>query len=185
MSDKHLNALVDSNLSTLKAAADLLKTLSTEEFTVSHQPYFDSSPGKHLRHVLDHYLCFRGGFTAGLINYDQRSRDGRLESDKNHALSIIQQLCDFLDPLRQGNRVDRPLAVLMCNDVALPRGKITQSSLGRELQFLQGHSVHHYALIAAILRFSGKTLDPQFGVAPSTLVYEETTKIVDSVKESA
>ena len=64
----------------------------------------------------------------------------------------------------------------MCNDVAAPEGEITESSLGRELQFLQGHSVHHYALMAAMMRFSGEPVDDHFGVAPSTIVHEETVK---------
>ena len=51
------------------------------------------------------------------------------------------------------------------------------SSVERELQFLRSHTVHHFALIAVILRLSGVEPDEQFGVAPSTLRYREENSI--------
>ncbi len=47
----------------------------------------------------------------------------------------------------------------------------TRSSLGRELQFLVSHTVHHYALIAIASRMQGIWPKESFGVAPSTLKY--------------
>ena len=49
------------------------------------------------------------------------------------------------------------------------------STVARELRFLVSHTVHHYALIAMVLR--GHGLDPgeEFGVAPSTLAYWSET----------
>ncbi|MGH1484967.1 MAG: DinB family protein [Cellvibrionaceae bacterium] len=176
MSDTHLQALIDSNLTTLAAAADLLAGLSAEKYTQIQRPYFESSMGKHLRHILDHYICFKRDFTAGLIDYDQRQRDCQLETDRDYAITIIEQLQDFLINLKSESNAGQSLKILMCNDVAAPEGEITESSLGRELQFLQGHSVHHYALMAAMMRFSGEHIDDHFGVAPSTIVHEETVK---------
>ena len=45
----------------------------------------------------------------------------------------------------------------------------SQSTIRRELQYLQAHTVHHYALIAFILRLQGREPAASFGVAPSTL----------------
>ncbi|MEO0443510.1 MAG: DinB family protein [Pseudomonadota bacterium] len=176
MSDTHLNSLVDSNISTLNAASGLLEALPVDQFTRVQQPYFESSLGKHLRHVLDHYLCFQRDYDSGLIDYDQRNRDCQLETDKDYALGVISQLRLFFLELKARAKVDQPLKVLMCNDVATPNGEITQSSLGRELQFMQGHSVHHYALMAAMMRFSGHPVNDHFGVAPSTIVHKKTVK---------
>jgi hypothetical protein len=44
-----------------------------------------------------------------------------------------------------------------------------ESSISRELQFLSSHAVHHFALIAMTLRAEGVPMDPDFGMAPSTL----------------
>lgn len=46
------------------------------------------------------------------------------------------------------------------------------SSLGRELQFLSSHTLHHYALIKLLLDDTGLDLGPEFGVAPSTLAWQ-------------
>ena len=176
LKDLHLIGLIDSNLHTLDNAAELLRTLSAEDYRHIHQPYFESSIGKHLRHILDHYLCFQRDFHSGLVDYDQRLRDVKLETDKDYALTVIAKIVQFLSTLQQQTGQDHPLKVQLCNDVELPAGSITLSSLGRELQFLQGHSVHHFALIAAILRLDGHSVSSDFGVAPSTLVHEKTVK---------
>jgi hypothetical protein len=41
--------------------------------------------------------------------------------------------------------------------------------VGRELQYLLSHTIHHYAIIGSILRAQGVEPGPDFGVAPSTL----------------
>jgi hypothetical protein len=45
----------------------------------------------------------------------------------------------------------------------------SQSTVGRELQYLLSHTIHHYAIIGSILRAQGREPGPDFGVAPSTL----------------
>jgi len=160
----------------LDMAAELLVSLPVDRFVQIQRPYFESSLGKHVRHILDHYICFRRDFENGLIDYDQRQRDCQLEIDKDYALSTIKRLKQFILSIKTIGKVDQPLRVVMCNDVESPAGEITQSTLGRELQFLQGHSVHHFALMAAMLRFTGDNVDHDFGVAPSTLVHEKTVK---------
>jgi hypothetical protein len=44
-----------------------------------------------------------------------------------------------------------------------------RSTVARELQFLLSHTIHHYALIALVLRLQGFTTGEEFGVNPSTL----------------
>jgi hypothetical protein len=46
------------------------------------------------------------------------------------------------------------------------------SSVGRELQALSSHTIHHFALIAIALRVHGLEVDPDFGMSPSTLRYQ-------------
>lgn len=176
MSNAYLHNLVESNVQALDMTVDLLSSLPADRLVQIQRPYFESSLGKHIRHVLDHYICFQRDFSKGLIDYDQRQRDCQLEKDKDYMLSRIKQLRQFLLSITSSSQVDQPLQVLMCNDVDTPSGDTTESTLGRELQFLQGHSVHHFALMAAMLRFSGDNVDHDFGIAPSTLAHEKTVK---------
>lgn len=177
MSQKQIIGLVDSNLHTLNTAIKLLSDLPSDLYTKVHSPCFESSLGKHMRHIVDHYLCFKRDFHKGVIDYDQRNRDSQLETDKDYALSVCQEVRHFLSQLvLEGDACD-PLHVLMCNDIDMPAGEVTISSLGRELQFLQGHSVHHFALMAVMLKLAGVEINQDFGVAPSTIVHNQTVKV--------
>lgn len=176
MSQKQIIGLVDSNLHTLDAAIKLLSDLPSDLYIKVQSPYFESSLGKHMRHIVDHYLCFQRDLHKGVIDYDQRHRDSQLETDKDYALSVCQDIRHFLSQLVLGSDARDALHVLMCNDVAIPAGEVTVSSLGRELQFLQGHSVHHYALMAAMMKLAGVEINQDFGVAPSTIVHNRTVK---------
>ena len=59
-----------------------------------------------------------------------------------------------------------------CDQEALDDRFLT-SSPARELQVLSSHTIHHFALIAMTLTALGVPIDPDFGVAPSTLRYRE------------
>ena len=56
------------------------------------------------------------------------------------------------------------------------------SSIERELEFLQSHTIHHYALIGFKLRAFGFDLPVEFGVAPSTLRFWNRQKIGGGLK---
>jgi hypothetical protein len=43
-----------------------------------------------------------------------------------------------------------------------------RSTLARELRALASHTIHHYALVAVVLRLRGVAVPAHFGVAPST-----------------
>ena len=58
------------------------------------------------------------------------------------------------------------------------------SSIGRELQALSSHTIHHFALIAVTLRLHGIVVDPDFGMSPSTLRYQAAKSTLPS-KEAA
>lgn len=177
MSQKQIIGLVDSNLHTLDTAIKLLVDLPSDLYTKVQKPYFESSLGKHLRHIVDHYLCFKRDFLEGTIDYDQRHRDCQLEIDKDYAVSVCRDIQKFLKVLvADGFEADHPLQVLMCTDVQIPAGEKTYSSIGRELQFLQGHSVHHFALMATIIKLAGVEIYEDFGVAPSTINHNKTVK---------
>ena len=49
----------------------------------------------------------------------------------------------------------------------------SRSSVLRELDFLRSHTVHHYSLIAMLLRLHEIDPGAEFGVAPSTLRHWE------------
>jgi uncharacterized damage-inducible protein DinB len=172
-----MSSLIQCNVQILAVASDMINQLPADKYNHVESPYFESCLGKHIRHIVDHYLCFIRDLDNGVIDYEQRQRDTQTETNKVHALDVISDISRFFIQAEKENLRDKPLSVLLCSDVALPDGEATQSSVRRELQFLHGHSVHHYALIATMLRFYGMHTSREFGVAPSTLLHEKTVKV--------
>ena len=112
MACKHLYGLVYSNLHTLDSAIGLLDELSTEQYTKLHTPLFESSIGKHLRHIIDHYLCFQRDFTSGLIDYNCRERDSQLETNRQYAHDVLCQVKVFMASFQAYIAVNQPLQVI-------------------------------------------------------------------------
>ena len=166
----HLEQLVHDNRHFLQQAADLIEQISDELYANNDSRYFMSGVGKHIRHILGFYEQFLAGWPEK-IDYDARQRSPRLEDERtvaqNHINAVIDQLSQLLDT------VDSPsLAVQVKNDdTDTAEDVFSHSTVARELQFLKSHTVHHFAMVAMILKVQGFDPPPEFGVAPSTLVY--------------
>ena len=149
-----MTELIQVNLEWLRQASDLLNGLSKSAF---------GEVSGHMRHILEFYECFLEGLPAGRIDYDARRRDQTLERSAVAACTRIQALSDRLKTTPE-LRGDALIWVRLEESCAT-------SSVGRELQVLSSHTVHHFALIALTLRVHGVAVDPKFGMAPSTLRY--------------
>jgi uncharacterized damage-inducible protein DinB len=175
MPTRDTQRLAEGNLAVLRQALELVRRLTDDDYCGSTPQLPRGGVGAHFRHVLDHYDSFLGGLSSGRIDYDVRERDHRLETQRDHALSKIDAL------LREFARIAAhdPLRALQ---VALDCGEgehrvWSTSSVARELQFLVSHTVHHFAVIAVLLRLRGVEPGQDFGVAPSTLKYEQSSAV--------
>lgn len=129
-----------------------------------HEPPFEQGGiGRHIRHVLDHFALFCDGVVEGVIDYDDRERDRMVEKSRLRALEQFEVLRGKLGAWMDTQpNLEYVLSVRH-------NGTWCQSSVGRELQHLINHTVHHYAFVALILRLQGVVVEDDFGVAPSTL----------------
>ena len=160
--------LIDANIGFLEQGLDLLDRIDPERFSSAPLPGL-SSAGAHLRHILDHYLSFLDGTTAAEhaeVDYDRRERSALVERDPSTAAQVTRDVIDRLRHLTVS--VQAPVQVRMDCGPGVP-SDAARSSMARELQFLVSHTVHHFALMKAVLVTSGMTLPDDFGVAPSTL----------------
>lgn len=126
-----------------------------------------SSAGAQFRHILDHYAALFEGMRDGRVNYDARRRDPAIEHDPAAAAAEAQRWINALEDLDVADAARR---VLVHSDSGggPDCADWRESSVGRELQFLTSHTVHHYALIKLLLEWHGVVLDRDFGMAPST-----------------
>lgn len=166
--------LANDNIHYLSQAIALLETMDDKTYRKPYAPFFASGVGAHLRHNLDHYQCFLNGLPTRKIDYDARTRDPRLETDRDYAAQQMQQIVRALEMISEAD-TEAPVLVKMDSDgeTELPAAW-RRSTVGRELQFLVSHTVHHDALIAVLLRLHGLELGDEFGCAPSTLRYQRT-----------
>ena len=168
-----LDHLIDQNCQALEDLHRLLAATSEEQYRAPSDPCHHSSIGQQVRHVLEHGEAVLNAAT-GPVDYHTRSRDPRTERSLSTARERLVTLIRRLDEL-EGSATDTPLA---CWHVAeSPDGILEDtlhSSLGRELAFLQSHTVHHMALIGIMASLQGISVPTGFGIAPSTRRYWAT-----------
>ncbi len=150
---------------------ELLRQLDAENYRNPVALAFNASMGSHYRHFLDHFSSLLRGLESGVIDYDARDRDLRLEQSPQMARELTCALSERLGQLTDDQLT---LSVLVRCQVGYGvTSPSTRSTLGRELIYAAAHGIHHFALIAVIGRFLNVRLPANFGIAPSTLAHRQ------------
>lgn len=124
------------------------------------------SIGEHVRHCLDHIKTLAATTASGTLSYDCRERGTLVERDPAEALRQIMRLKSAI--ARWGEHsLDEPLYVASLVTAA---GDAVSgwSTLGRELAFVNSHTIHHLAMIAVLLSLTGIEVPSRLGLAPTT-----------------
>jgi uncharacterized damage-inducible protein DinB len=165
--------LIRDNIRFLHQGLDLLGRIDDDAYQHTSPPLYESNVGAHFRHILDHYARLAGDGDTGHIDYDRRSRHTPMESDRSLAIASLKDTIDLLSGLA-GTAPATALRVHSRTSAHTPDAQVdTPSTLARELLFLISHTVHHYALIAFILRSQEVQVPVAFGLSPSTLEFLE------------
>ncbi len=161
------NTLVGACVQVLEQGLALVEQLDDRLYADASGLPAQSGAGAHFRHCLDFYNSFLTGVGAGRVDYNRRERDTLVERDRAFAATRLRILIAELEslPLRDGAT---PLLVAL-EGAAADAAAWCESTVLRELQFLLSHTIHHYALIALLLRLRGFEPHAEFGVNPSTL----------------
>lgn len=164
--------MTSSNIYLLEQGLSLLEQIGDGLYTNVPNGIAKAGIGGHLRHCLDFYDSFLLGVRAGTpgkIDYDRRERNPLIEIDRLIAKAKIESTIATLGKLKLNGQ--QALLVKLEGEQAQSESAWSDSSITRELQFLLSHTIHHYALIAMLLRLQGYDPPADFGVAPSTLKY--------------
>jgi len=150
---------------------DLLTRISESVYTRTSEVLSGATIGQHVRHILECYLLLVSGSFTGVVSYDKRQRDERIENDPDFAISIVNKLLKGISTIREDERIE--LEADYSTDGNRENRLIT--SADRELAYCVEHSIHHQALIKAGLTDFGKQhlIDDHFGVDYSTLRYRK------------
>ncbi|MFZ1807013.1 MAG: hypothetical protein WAU36_07330 [Cyclobacteriaceae bacterium] len=167
--------LINASYSILSQLASVVEQIEEKDFSLPCPSLGNSSVGQHLRHTLEFFLCLESGCNDGVVNYDKRSHDKIMESDKFITLSTINRIKDFISSkvedftftLEVGYELDSEESVKM------------QTNYFRELTYNIEHAVHHMAIMKIGIREIAPyiSLPPDFGIAASTLRYKESSVV--------
>ena len=164
--------LLRENLTLLNQLSQILRGIE-DHLYVKAEDALTSSAAKHVRHVLNHYDALIK-INSGVVDYETRERGTEIERDRHIALAACERVMATLEgwlndlPVAKELRVER---LIRFSDGHIGSASYA-SSLARELDFVHQHTVHHFALIAVILRREGMTVPAEFGMSPSTLRFQ-------------
>lgn len=157
--------LVPAIYKTLRELSNLLAQLSKEEYTAPCADLSNASIGAHTRHIIELFQCLETSYETGVVNYDLRQRDYRIQNDTTFAMIAIEAL------LSEMNKPNKNLQLQQGVDGEL---LTIETNYLRELLYNLEHCIHHQALIkVALLQTATVEVDANFGVARSTIEYRK------------
>ncbi len=159
----------------LTQLTDLTNQISEHDFAKPIDSLGHSTIGQHLRHTLEFFVCLEQGFEQGLINYDKRAHDKLIESDKFIALASLNRIHDFI----LSQPADKSLKLEAGYDLDKEEFVTIETNFLRELVYNIEHAVHHMAIMKIGIREIAPDikLPHDFGIAASTIRYQETTAV--------
>jgi len=152
----------------LEQLVALLDQMKTEHYALNILS-LNASVSQHVRHILEFYICLFEGLQTGMINYDKRKRDPRIENDKWFTLELIKEIKEKIS-----NQVDNNDLILELKYGGESEDNIRLSTnFYRELAYNIEHTIHHLAIIkqTIIEHFNYVELPDHFGIASSTVRY--------------
>ncbi len=155
--------LIPSIKKTLNELNDLLSQLTNEEYTKPCFGLSNATIGEHTRHIIEMFQCLNNQYHCGIVNYDNRKRDAKIQSNTDFAKLTIEAVI---------NQLYKPNKPLQLQQIVDGEELLIESNYNRELLYNLEHCIHHQALIkVAVLQKESIIIDANFGVARSTIEY--------------
>ena len=148
--------------------AETIKQLSASQYAQPCSNLVNNTIGQHVRHIIELFQCLENGYPDSSVNYENRKRDKTIETDKELALRLLQDIYSQLD------RPDKPLVLHASYDDHSSTPIAIPTNYYREIAYNLEHTIHHMALIrVGIAEVSEIRLPENFGVASSTVKHRK------------
>lgn len=172
--------ILSASFEILNQLESIPEQIQDRDFSLPSRLLSGSTVGQHLRHTLEFFLCLERGFKEGIINYDKREHDKRIECDRSLAISAINHIRHFIASCPH----DRALKLEVGYEQHSERCYEVQTSYYRELTYNIEHAVHHMAIMKIGVRETAPyiILPGHFGVAVSTVRYREIVERYNVIK---
>ena len=139
-----MNDLTQFNIVTLNNLAKLISPLD-KIYSHKNSHLINETIGKHVRHIIDFYLCFINGIKIKFIDYDKRERNTKVENDKEYAIKTISSIVDQLN----NNYLNTPITINL--NLSITKSSLN-SSIERELMYIVDHAIHHGHIIQLFIK---------------------------------
>ncbi|HNI43481.1 MAG TPA: hypothetical protein PK230_02230, partial [Chitinophagales bacterium] len=81
-----------ANIAVIEQLITLLAQMTDTTYTQSLILLHQNTIGKHCRHIIEFYQALEKVSTTGIVDYDARIRDLRLETDTTFTINELQRL---------------------------------------------------------------------------------------------
>lgn len=153
---------------TFKQVSNVLDDLSDKEYSTPSNILFNATIGQHVRHIIELFIELNKGYETGMVNYEKRKRDYRIETDKSFAAMLLDEI------LNSAAREDKALVLEAGFNGDAEDLIHMHTNYYRELAYNIEHTIHHMALIrVGVNELSTVTVDDNFGIASATIKYRK------------
>jgi len=147
----------------------VLQQLPDEEYQKKTALLLTASIGQHVRHMIELFTELHKGYETGLVNYDNRKRDHAIETNRQLASQLLDEILLNLE------RENKDLQLQACFTNKEDAPLLIQTNYYRELAYNIEHCIHHMALIRiGINALHTLEMEDSFGVASATVKYRHT-----------
>lgn len=157
-----VNVAIDA----LNQLRSVLIQLDDAQYVAPLKVFNGASIGKHSRHTIEFFQCLMKSTTGGVVSYDSRIRNLRLEEDVNYSMDVLDKITEYLAE----NNFDN-IGISLVSEFGNEQQVAVPTNFNRELIYLTEHSIHHFALMRIGIQenFPQVDLPDCFGVAYSTI----------------
>jgi len=164
--------IINQAITQLGQVRNLLRPISQDQFSEPLPILSGNTIGKHVRHILEFFICLDSAIESEKVNYDKRERDLDLETFPEVATAAIDKLIQRI--ASYNNKEIMLIAEFEKQETAV------HSNVFRELVYNIEHTIHHLAIIriGIQLYYPDVILEEGLGVAYSTQRFQKETVCV-------
>ena len=166
--------LLNSTKTALQQIVSVIETVQNLNSIKKNYLYIECNLGKHIRHICDHFLALKHGINTKLVDYNNRNRGTKIETDSDVAMLQLQQLIDWLKSYETETNLvdlDQDIQVFSEIDCLQTQNMNFKSTVAREFLYLINHTIHHAAHISIIAKQHGVEIPLNTGMAPCTMTF--------------
>ena len=98
--------------------SESIHQLSDEQYKQPSNILFNATIGQHVRHIIELFICLNQGYETGVVNYERRKRDYRIETERELAINLLHSIYTAINKpdkniMLEGAMMNTPTTLLL------------------------------------------------------------------------